>query len=590
MKTFLKMLAASLLGGAILLFVIFVLFATLVSLGGEAEFKVPPKSVLKVNLDIQIDDRASQNPFAGLDFIAGNFEKKYGVNELIAALKAAKTDENIDGIYLKGGMPIGQPATFRELRQALLDFKESGKFIYGYANVMSQSGLYLGSVADTFWVNPEGFTEWIGLSSSVTYYHDALNKLGVKPVVLRATGNKFKSAVEPYLTNEMTEANRTQLDTLLHYLWGEYTQSIEKQTNTSQDKLNQLADDFAATDPGDAAEAGLLHGTAYQDQIDSLLAARTEADDIDQVSFISVGKYAEGRDIKGQKDYAENEIAVVYAEGGIQLGEGGQGTIGAQRFAEAIKAVREDDNVKAVILRVNSPGGNALAAEIIWRELMLTQKEKPVIASMGGLAASGGYYLSSLADTILAQPNTITGSIGAFGLFFTAEELLNEKLGINIETVKTNTYADLGTIDRDISPQEKKLLIQQVDDVYQTFLERVAQGRDMTIEEVDSLGGGRVYAGAHAQKLGLVDLLGGLPQAVAIAATKAGLDSAAYRVTAYPEPTDPIKRLTKQLSNQVQSYYVQDGLGPLRPAYEIYQEAAHMQGYQMRMPYHLSID
>lgn len=590
MKTFLKMLAASLLGGAILLFVIFVFFATLVSLGGEAEFKVPPKSVLKINLDTRINDRAVENPLAKFNFVAGNFENKYGLNQLLAALHAAKEDDNIKGLYLSGGLPLGQPATFRELREALLDFKTSGKFIYGYANVVSQSGLYLGSVADTFWVNPEGFTEWIGLSSSVTYYHDALEKLGVEPVVLRATGNKFKSAVEPYLTNEMTQANRQQLDTLLHYLWGEYTQGISQQTPLSPAKLNELANNFAATDPKAAAQAGLLEGTAYRDQIDSLLARRVGVEEADEISFVSVDKYAEGIDVKGQKEYAENEIAVIYAEGTIQMGQGGEGNIGAKRFAQAIREAREDDNVKAVVLRVNSPGGNALAAEIIWRELMLTQKVKPVIASMGGVAASGGYYLSSLADTILAQPNTITGSIGAFGLFFTAEELLHDKLGINIETVKTNTYADLGTLDEDISPQEKKLLIDQVDDVYQTFLQRVAQGRDMPVALVDSLGGGRVYAGAHAQKLGLVDLMGGLTEAVEIAAAKTGLDSAAYRVTAYPEPVNPLEKFARQLSGQIKTHYLKDALGPLRPAYEVFEEAAHMEGYQMRLPYRLSID
>lgn len=589
MKTFLKMLLASLIGGGILLFVLFIIFASLISLSGKPEMKVQPNTILKIPMDTRIVERAQENPFEEFSPFPGQFESALGLNKLLGALQAAQDDDNIIGVYLDGGMPSASAASLRELRNALIDFRKSGKFIYGYSEVISQKGLYLSSVADTMWVNPEGFAEWRGLSASVTYYKEALEKIGLEPVVLRATGNEYKSAVEPFLSQDMTDQNREQLTQLLSSNWNTYRQEIAASRNLKAEDLDQMADSLAITSPREAQESGMITGLAYQDQMDSLLMARSRAPDLKQIPFLSTSKYAKGLDVLGQKEYAEDEIALVIAEGGIQSGEGSSTNIGSERFRRAIRKARKDPDVKAVVLRINSPGGSALASEVIWREIMLTRKEKPVIASMGGVAASGGYYLACYADTILAQPNTVTGSIGAFGLFFTAEELLHDKLGVNIETVTTNAYADLPQIDEPISPAEKRRLIHQVDRTYQTFIQRVAEGRNLSVDYVDSIGSGRIYSGVDAQKLGLVDLLGGLPAALDIAADKAGLEGK-YRVTEFPEAKDPLEQFLENISGQYQASLVRESLGPLKSIYDTYEEAKGMQGYQMRIPYKLSID
>ncbi len=588
MKTFLKMLLASILGGAILLFVLFIIFASLISLSAP-KLEVQENTVLKINLNTALVERAQDNPFASFDPLSGEPEAALGLNNLLAGLKAAANDERIVGIYLSGGIPMGDAATVKALHDALKGFRSSGKFVYGYSEVLSQKGLYLATVADSFLVHPEGFVEWIGLNASVSYYKEGLEKAGLKPVVLRATGNKFKSAVEPFLRQDMSPENRLQLEELLQSIWQTYAEDISANTGRSLADLNRWADSFEIDHPAKAAEKGLIHGLAYQDQVDSLLAAKVGVDDIKEVNFLKIKEYAKPYDLKGQDDYTKEKVAVIIAQGGIQGGEGSEYTIGSERIAGALRKARKDEAVKAIVLRVNSPGGSALASETIWREVDLARREKPVIASMGGLAASGGYYISCFADTIVAEANTITGSIGAFGLFFTAEELLNKKLGINVETVPTHRYADLGTVDRELNPAERRILIRQIDRIYQTFLLRVAEGRNMPVAMVDSLGQGRVYSGADAQALGLVDVLGGLDTALAIAARKAGLEEG-FRVVEYPEPIDPIQQLIEDLGGSIEAYVLQRKLGPVAQWAEEWEKLESMQGWQTRMPFELKID
>jgi protease-4 len=426
MKSFLKMLLASIIGGGILLFLIFLLFASIASISSP-ELEVRDNSIIRLDLNASFVDRAQDNPFAQFDPLSGSPERANGLTSIISALKAAQVDPKIIGIYLDGGVPLAGNATLKEIRNALQEFKASGKFIYGYTEILTQKGLYLSSVADSFFLNPEGILEFSGLSASVTYYRKALEKLGVKPVVLRATGNKFKSAVEPFLLDEMSTSNRMQLTELLDSFWSTYLSDLAESKKISMTQLNLMADSML-TDPTAAAEIGLIDGLAYYDQIQDLLKTASGVDKFSSINFISTSKYSKQLDLNGKSDYSDERIAVIIAQGEIRSGEGSEYIIGSDRIAAAIRKARLNDKVKAIVLRVNSPGGSALASEVIWREMDLARTEKPIIASMGDVAASGGYYIACYADTILAQANTVTGSIGAFGLFFTAQDLMNEKI------------------------------------------------------------------------------------------------------------------------------------------------------------------
>ena len=587
MKTFLKMLLASILGGGILIFLIFILFASLASISSP-ELKVQENTVLRLDMNARYVDRAQNNPFDSFDPISGTTESAIGLDHIISSLKAAKDDPKIEGVYLDGGVPMAGSATLKEIREALLDFKSCGKFIYGYSEILTQKGLYLASVADSFLVNPEGVLEFSGLSASVTYYREALDNIGLKPVVLRATGNKFKSAVEPYLSDTMSAANRLQLTELLGSLWGQYLEELSASTGLSTSDLNKMADNVVMR-PELAAESGLIRGVAYKDQIHEMLSNATDVASISSVNFISPAKYASNLDLNGSTEYNENRVAVIFAQGEIQGGEGSEYVIGSERIARAIRKARKNDKVKAIVLRVNSPGGSALASEVIWREMDLARQEKPVIASMGDVAASGGYYIACYADTILAQENTVTGSIGAFGLFFTAEELMHNKLGINIETVTTNKHSDLGTIDRDLTPSERAILINQVDGIYGTFKQRVADGRNLDLAFVDSIGQGRVYSGAKAMELGLVDLMGGLDEAVSLAAEKAGI-AESYGVVNYPELEDPFEAFIKEFSEGFATTKIEKELGQYAYYLELIKNAEARQGFQTRLEFDLQID
>jgi protease-4 len=375
---------------------------------------------------------------------------------------------------------------------------------------------------------------------------------------------------------------------LLDSFWSTYLSDLAESKKISMNQLNLMADSML-TDPSAAAEIGLIDGLAYYDQIQDLLKTASGEDKFSAVNFISASKYAKQLDLNGNSDYSDERIAVIIAQGEIRGGEGSEYVIGSDRIAAAIRKARLNDKVKAIVLRVNSPGGSALASEVIWREMDLARAEKPIIASMGDVAASGGYYIACYADTILAQANTVTGSIGAFGLFFTAQDLMNEKIGVNIETVKTNKHSDIGTLDRDLTAGERRILIRQVDNIYGTFKNRVAEGRGLDLAFVDSIGQGRVYSGLRAKELGLVDLIGGLSDAIDIAAVKAGLQEG-YSVVTYPELEDPIQALIKELSDQIGGASLKSELGEFAQYLELLEQAQSRKGFQTRMEYDLVID
>ena len=588
MKTFLKMLLATIVGGFLLLFILFIVLAGIASMA-EPKIVVKDNSILRLDINSVIHDRADNNPLASFDPFTGASEQPLGLNEILASLKSAKDDPKKIGVYLDGGIPLTGNATLKEIRDGLLDFRQSGKFVYHYSEILTQKGYYLASAADSVLLNPEGFFEWKGLSASVTYLKEAMDKLGLKPEVLRATGNKFKSAVEPYIRQDMSEENRMQLSTLLNSVWSDYTSDISASRNLSTEKLDQMANEHAIIDPKLAAENGLIHATVYEDEIMRVLMDKSGTDKVEDIPFIGIHTYAQSANLSNDAGYNADRIAVVIAQGDIVSGMGNEYSIGSERIAEALRKVRTNDKVKAVVLRVNSPGGSALASEVIWREVDLLRKVKPVVASMGDLAASGGYYISCFADTIIAQPNTITGSIGAFGLFFTGQELLNDKLGVNIETVPTHQYSDLGTFDRALSEGERALLIASVDKIYQTFKERVAEGRGLDVAFVDSIGQGRVWSGRDALDLGLVDMLGGLDTAISVARKMAGIEGE-YRVVEYPELEDPIMRLLKDITGNYEERAIRSRLGELARYFDLAQKAQQMQGLQTRLSYDIQID
>lgn len=587
MKTFLKMLLATILGGVILFFIGFIILASLVSLA-DKEVKIADHSILKLDLNNVIYERTQDNPFAAFDPVSGVMESPLGLNEVLASLETAADDDKIIGLYIKGGIPITGHATVTEIRHAIEKFRQSGKFVYAYSEIMTQKGYFAVSGADSIFMNPEGFFEWKGLSSSVAYLQDALNKLGLEPVVLRPANNKFKSAVEPFLRQDMSPENKLQLSELLTNIWDDYRRVVAQNRKLDADNLNVLADSLGLSSPQAAYEEGLLDGVIYEDVIMNRMMKLSEAEKIEDIPFVSIKKYSHEARI-GSEHYDKDKIALILAHGDIKSGNSGEYSIGSDRISEAIRKARLNKNVKAIVLRINSPGGSALASEVIWREVALAREEKPVIASFGDYAASGGYYIGCFADTIVAQPTTVTGSIGVFGLFFTGEELMNDKLGINIETVNTNKYSDLGTFDRSLTSGERRMLMKQVNDIYETFLERVSTGRHMPVDRVDQLAGGRVYSGTEAKELGLVDVLGGIDDALAIAANAAGLEED-YRVVEYPELEDPLTAFINKLSGDYESKLVNKQLGQYARYLELLRKAEDMKGIQARMAFDLQID
>lgn len=587
MKTFLKMLLATILGVGILFFLLFVIIASFASMS-EEKVIVSENSILRLDLNTIINERSEDNPFEAFNPLSGKPQGSIGLNDLKASLIHAKNDAKIKGIYMNAGMPMAGHATLRELRNALEDFKTSGKFIYSYSEILTQKGIYICSVADSVLVNPEGFMEWKGLNASVSYYQNALAKLGLKPEVLRATGNKYKSAVEPYLRQDMSPENRKQLSSLLNSVWTTYRQDVSKSTGIDMAMLDSMANNYAVTNPKRALDSKLIDGVAYYDEVTDILCKKIGIKEAKDLNFISFSKYKNSFETNSGS-YGSDRIAVIIAQGDIVSGDGGEYSIGSERISKAIRKARMNDKVKAVVLRVNSPGGSALASEIIWREVKLTQEVKPVVASMGDLAASGGYYISCYADTIVAQPNTITGSIGAFGLFMTGEELMHDKLGINIENVPTNTYADLGTFDRALTDNERAILIGSVDQIYGTFKSRVAAGRNLSMDSVEAIGQGRVWSGEEALQIGLVDVLGGLEDAIEIAKGMANIEGE-YRVVEYPELEDPFQRLLKEFGASYETKIIEDRLGEYARYLQLLEKAKTMQGYQTRLDYDLVID
>ena len=510
----------------------------------ETSATVKPNSVLYMKLDYNIPDRTVDNPFGSINFQTMETIDCSGLNDILRNIEQAKNDANIKGIYLELSSIPTSTATLQEIRNKLMEFKESGKFIVAYGESYSQSAYYVATVADKIFLNPEGALDLHGMASQIMFYKHLFDKLDIEMQIVRGPNNRFKSAVEPYFLDKMSEANREQMDKLLSSVWGQILSGISQSRNVSVEQLNQIADNLETIFNAEKAlQYGLVDNLYYKDQVLDELKGLTGSNK--SINAVGNAKYAKSYNVKNP---SKNEVAVIYASGQIFDGKGNEDeNIYSENLGKIIRKAREDNNVKAIVLRVNSPGGSAVASAIIGRELDLTKEVKPVIVSMGNYAASGGYWISAKGDYIFADPTTLTGSIGVFGTFPNAQGFLNDKIGLTFDVAKTNENADFGTITQPLTEFQYGKLQENVVKTYDQFTKRVAEGRGLRQSYVDSIGQGRVWSGADAIGLGLVDRLGDMEDAIAFAAEKANLGSD-YKVVDMPKKKDFFTRLTESLN------------------------------------------
>ena len=553
----------------------------------ETSTTVKPNSVLYMKLDYEIPDRTTDNPFGNINFQTMETSDATGLNEILRNIENAKTDANIKGIYLELSSIPTSMATIQEIRNKLIEFKESGKFIVAYGESYGQSAYYLASIADKIFLNPEGAMDLHGMASQIMFYKHLLEKLDIEMQIVRGPNNRFKSAVEPYFLDKMSEANREQMDKLLGTVWGQILASISQSRNISVEQLNQIADNLDVLfNAQKALEYGLVDNLYFKDQVLDELKGLTGSNK----SINAVGNANYAKSYK-DKNVSKNEVAIIYASGQIFDGKGNEEqAIYSENLSKTIRKAREDKNVKAIVLRVNSPGGSALASAIIGRELDLTKEVKPVIVSMGNYAASGGYWISAKADYIFADPTTLTGSIGVFGTFPNAQGFLNDKIGLTFDVAKTNENADFPNFTQPLTEFQYNKLQEMVGKTYNDFTQRVAEGRGLRQTFVDNIGQGRVWAGADAIGLGLVDKLGDMEDAIAYAVEKANLGND-YKVTEWPKQKDFFTRLMESMNKTDElDAAMKQKLGVYYNYYKGLENLNNNTGIQARMPFDLVIE
>ena len=596
MKSFLKYTLATVVGllivHIILFFFFFIIVGAFASLS-ETPVNVKDNSILTIKLDGEIFDRVSDHPLDNIDFLTMTPKKSLGMNKILSSIKKAAKDERITGIYLdltEVYGSYGALAFTQEIRNALEKFKESGKFIYSYSNMgYSQKSYYLATVADKVYVNPETPLLLLGMSSSISFYKEMLGKLGIQAEVIKV--GKFKSAVEPFISDKMSDENRLQVKKYLDSSWGNITRAISASRHIPVDSINALADRFDIYTTTQFKDWGYFDGTAYENEMLSILKEKCKLDSTQKLNQISINDYQDVALPNQEIEFNTDKIAVIYAQGEIGM-EQTDNTIGPD-LAKTIRKVRQDKNVKAIVLRINSPGGSALTSELIWKEVDLASKSVPLIASMSNVAASGGYYIACAADTIVAEPTTLTGSIGIFGMFFNGEKLINN-IGINSNTVTTNKHSDFGGSyplplpinSRPLSTYDRNVLQNYVNQGYETFLNRVMTGRDLSREELDLIAEGRVWTGEDAQKIDLVDVLGGMEDAIKIAAEKAGIEK--YSIVEYPTVKSPFETLMTELTSKVKARMMKEELGAFHTTWQQLKQIVHSQGLMARIPYDIT--
>ena len=532
MRSFLKFVFATIIG---LFISVFLLVAIVTSMGsGSSSPKISTNSVLKLNLAGELPDMSIDDPFSNFNPLSGSFSSEpiIGLKDLKLILKAAAKDDKIKAIWLNTDNLTAMPANMMDLVSELIKFKESGKLIYAYSNSLSEQSILVNSVADKSYINPVGHAEFNGMSSEIIYYTGLLEKLKIQPMIFYA--GEFKSATEPFRLKSISPENKLQVETYLNSIYNNYLGKLSQLRKIPVDSLKSIANNLDVFMAEDALKYKLIDGLKYEDEVEEELKAKFGYDKDASLKLVSLKNYKSSVDLDDDsKSKSGNKIAVIYAEGEIVDGSGqGAGKIYGEDYMKMIRKVRLDKDVKAIVLRVNSPGGSAFASEQILREIQLAQKTIPIVVSMGNLAASGGYYIASSANKIVAEPTTITGSIGVFGMMFNIDEALKSNLGITTDRVKTNAYSDFGSMTRPWDEKEKNIMTQNIQKTYHLFLQHVADGRKMTVEEADKIARGRVWTGQDALQLGLVDTLGSLENAIAIAKKLGQIEN--YKIENFP--------------------------------------------------------
>ena len=583
MKQFFKFMFASCLGSALMLIVLLLITIWLVGSSSKNTVTIQPKTVLYMNLNYDIPERTTDEDFTSalLGLRDGNSDMA-GLNDIIENIDYAKNDPDISGIFLELSSVGTSTANIEELRNHIVSFRESGKFVISYSETMAQNAYYLATAGDEIYINPDGMLDIHGMATQVMFYKNLLDKLDIEMQIVRGPNNKFKSAVEPYFLDKMSDANREQMTKLLNSMWYKVVSDISIARGIDMQRINELADNLSLTfDAQVALDERFIDGLAYRDEIIARIKDLTGIDKSKKINILNNTQYAGARPAPKAK---ANKIAVIYANGQIIDGEGNDNTIGSITLSKAIREARENKKVKAIVMRVNSPGGSALASEVIRREVELAKAEKPFIISMGSYAASGGYWISTEGDYIFADPTTLTGSIGVFGTFPNAKKFLNETVGLTFDVVKTNENADFGTIVEPLTPYQMTMLQKHVGNTYNDFTSLVARTRGLRQSYVDSIGQGRVWAGVDALALGLVDELGGLDKAIAYAAEKANLTD--YSIKNYPKQKDMMEML---LNGSVPEPYtkslIKNKLGKNYTYLETFENISKLDGVQALMPF-----
>ena len=584
MKSFVKYTFATVVG----IFITLIIFSviSIVSVAGMIATQgvtapIKEGSILRIDMAGELTERADENPFAAL---MGDMAATQSLEDALLALKKAAKSDKIKGVFLCGSSLATQPAMAQELRQALLEFKKSGKWIVAYGDSYSKTAYYLASVADSILLNPEGVVEFNGMATELMFYKDVMDKLGIKMQVFKV--GTYKSAVEPFIASEMSPANREQVTSYLTSIWNNMVKEVAESRHMDATRLNTLADTQTAfSTPGMSLNNGLVDALCYMDQVKTILQNKCGLDEDEELTFASVTDVAKSETLDEKVD---KQVAVYYAYGEIVqtpatgLGQTAPQIVGT-KMIDDLQKLRQDDDVKAVVIRVNSPGGSAFASEQIWREVCLLKEKKPVIISMGGLAASGGYYISCAANRIFAEPTTLTGSIGIFGMVPDVSELITKKIGLKFDVVKTNEMADLGSMSRPVSQAEGAQLQHMINRGYDLFTQRVADGRGISQDSVKVIAEGRVWTGEQGLKIGLVDELGNLDQAVAYAAQQAQLQK--YRTVAYPAPENPFEQLLNEKKDGYLSSHLRSIMGEGYDAITFMSNIQTMDRVQARIPY-----
>lgn len=581
-KTFFASCLGAIVAFLILGFLSVLFFSTLLgSLSSESLTVVPDKSVLHLKLDVPITENEIEDPFEGLP-IPGAVSS-LGLIPLKRSIEHAKTDPKIQGIYLEVSTFMSGYGVAREIRESLLDFKASGKWIIAYSEFYTEASYYIASAADQVYVHPEGEIEFNGLAAEVTFFKKLFDKLEIKPQIFRV--GDFKSAVEPFMLDRMSAENKMQLDELISDIHATMLNDIATDRGVAVEKLTEISDNMVVTNTQLAHTHGLVDSVLYFDQVQDELKQRLGVDENTSISLVKFNKYK-----KSFSNYSssKNEIAVIVADGDILPGKASTGIIGSDTFAEELRKARTNDRVKAIVLRINSPGGSALASDVMWREVKLATETKPVIASMSDYAASGGYYLAMACDTIVAQPSTITGSIGVFSVLFDLSSFMNNKLGITFDEVKTGKVGELITVTRPLTEVEKSIWQKRTNEIYDVFTAKAAEGRGLPVDELKKVASGRVWTGTQAKDRGLVDVLGNFNDAVKIAADKAGV-SDDYKLRYYPVQKSFLEEWLSGMEENAQTKALQKSFGEHERVFRELQKLNNYQGAQTRIPFELVV-